>query len=255
VKLSRTRNADGAFQLEDSPSSTYSGASFTLNRRMSDKLEFSASYTLSKTYDDASDFTEQPQNPLDLRSDWAVSRQHQQQGLVFNALWELPVGDEEPGKPPASDPISKIFGHIEVAPIWSVESGRPVNPLTGYDTFHTLAYPLSARPAGLGRNSGRTPMLANMDFRLLKYFPFPAVSKTAKLDVVAEAFNLFNRPNVAQVNPVYGTGPTPLSSWLQPSREPARGAFSSRWTSSSSPQSHRSSGRGSGRAQVCGTVR
>jgi hypothetical protein len=216
VKLPRTRNIGTAFQLEDSASSTYNGVSLTLNRRLADELEFSASYTLSKTYDDASDSTEQPQNPLDLRSDWAVSRQHQQQRLVFNALWELPIGDEEPGKPPASDPFSKIFGHLEIAPIFSVESGRPVNPLTGYDTYRTLAYPLSARPLGLGRNSARTPMLANMDFRVLKFFPVPTVSKTARLDVVAEAFNLFNRANVAQVNPVYGVGPIPVSSWLEP---------------------------------------
>jgi hypothetical protein len=46
-------------------------------------------------------------------------------------------------------------------------------------------------------------MLANMDFRVLKYFPF---GKTAHLDLVAEAFNLFNRANVAQVNPIFGAG-------------------------------------------------
>jgi outer membrane receptor for ferrienterochelin and colicin len=216
VKLPRTRNIGTAFQLEDSASSTYNGVSFSLNRRLADEFEFSASYTLSKTDDDASDFTEQPQNPFNTRSDWAVSRQQQQQRLVFNALWELPIGDEEPGKPVPTDPFSKIFGHLEVCPIFSVESGRPVNPLTGYDSFHTFAYPLTARPAGLGRNSGHAPMLANMDFRVLKFFPFPAVSKTAKLDLVAEAFNLFNRSNVAQVNPVYGIGPVPLSTWLQP---------------------------------------
>ena len=44
------------YQLEDSASSTYKGVSFTLNRRMSNELEFSASYTLSKTYDNASDY-------------------------------------------------------------------------------------------------------------------------------------------------------------------------------------------------------
>jgi hypothetical protein len=46
-----------------------------------------------------------------------------------------------------------------------------------------------------------------MDFRALKFFP---MGKTSKLDVVAEAFNLFNRPNVSQVNNIYGPA------WLQP---------------------------------------
>jgi hypothetical protein len=54
----------------------------------------------------------------------------------------------------------------------------------------------------LGRNSFRTPTLPNVDFRLLKYFPF---GKTRHLDLVAEAFNLLNRANVAQVNPVFGS--------------------------------------------------
>jgi hypothetical protein len=214
VKLPRTRAiASDIFQLEDSAASTYHGAGFTLNRRMSNELEFSASYMLSKTFDDASDYDEQPEDALDLRAERAVSRQHQQQRLVFNALWELPIGDEEPGKPKPDDLFSRIFGHIEAAPIFTVESGRPVDPLTGIDTFHTLGYPLSARPAGLGRNSFRTPPLANIDFRLLKFFP---IGKTSRLDIVAEAFNLFNHANVSQVNPIYGPGPVPLTGFLQP---------------------------------------
>ena len=56
-------------------------------------------------------------------------------------------------------------------------------------------------------------MLANMDFRVLKYFPF---GETAKMDIVAEAFNLFNRANVAQINPVFGLGPTALPGFFQP---------------------------------------
>ena len=214
VKLSRTRNvADprsaDVFQLEDSASSSYNGVSFTLNRRMSDELEFSASYTLAKTFDDASDYDEQPQSPLDLAPEWSLSRQHQQQRLVWNALWELPIGDE-PGA--AQNWATRIFGHIEVAPIFTVESGRPVNPLTGVDSYRTHAFPLSARPLDFGRNSFRSPMLTTMDFRVLKYFP---VGKTARLDLVAEAFNLFNRANVAQVNPVFGAGMLPQAGFLQ----------------------------------------
>jgi hypothetical protein len=52
-----------------------------------------------------------------------------------------------------------------------------------------------------------------VDFRVLKYFP---VGKTAKLDVVAEAFNLLNRPNVAQVNAIFGPQSVALPSFLQP---------------------------------------
>jgi outer membrane receptor protein involved in Fe transport len=101
VKLSRTRNLNllppgpefgsnranpqfnDIYQLEGSANSTYQGVSFSINRRMNDELAFSVSYTLSKTFDDASDFDAQPQNPFDLSAERALSLQHQQQRLVF----------------------------------------------------------------------------------------------------------------------------------------------------------------------------
>ncbi len=53
---------DDIYQLQNSARSTYQGVSFMLSRKMNEDLEFSASYTVSKTYDDASDYDEQPQN-------------------------------------------------------------------------------------------------------------------------------------------------------------------------------------------------
>src|SRR5882672_3756939 len=204
------------YQLQNSASSTYNGVSLTLNRQMSDELAFSASYTLSKTFDDASDFDEQPQNPFNLRAENAVSRQHQQQRFVFNALWELPIGDEEDkgGKSEENAGwLTRTFSHIEVAPILTLESGRPVNPLTGLDSNQSHAFPLSARPLALGRNSLNTPALATMDLRILKYFPFGGVKR---LDAVAEFFNLFNSVNVSQINPAFGSGLTPIPGFKQP---------------------------------------
>ena len=204
------------YQLQNSAGSIYYGVSFTLNRRMSDELAFSASYTLSKTFDDASDFDEQPQNPFDLRAESAVSRQHQQQRFVFNALWELPIGDEEEKSGKSEENtgwFTEAFSHIEVAPILTLENGRPVNPLTAVDSNQSHAFPLSARPLGLGRNSLNTSALATMDFRILKYFPFGGVKR---LDVVADFFNLFNSANVSQINPVFGSGLTPIPGFRQP---------------------------------------
>jgi hypothetical protein len=181
---------------------------------MSNELEFSASYTLSKTWDDASDFNEQPMNPFNLRPEWASSLQDQRNRFVFNALWELPIGDEDdPARPKQDNWMTRVFGHLEIAPIITVESGRPVNPLTGTDSNGSGAFPLAARPAGFGRNSLRIPMLANTDFRVLKYFPF---GKTAHLDVVAEAFKLFNHSNPVQINPIFGVAALAQPSFLQP---------------------------------------
>jgi hypothetical protein len=204
------------YQIEDSASSTYHGVSFSLNRRMSDELEFSAAYTLSKTIDDASDFEEQPENPFNLRTERALSNQDQHQRFVFNALWELPIGENkgEGGMQAANNGWAlRMFSHIEVAAILNLGTGRPVDPLTGLDSNRSHAFPLSTRPLGLGRNSLRTPGLASMDFRVLKYFPF---GKSARLDLVAEAFNLFNHLNIVKINSVFGSNLAPLAGLGRP---------------------------------------
>ena len=205
---------DDVYQLQNAAGSTYNGLSLTLSRKMNEELEFSASYTLSKTFDSASDFTEQPQNPFDLKAENAVSLQHQEQRFVLNALWDLPIGEKEDAKSHGSGGwLTQALSHIELAPILTLESGRPVNPLTGVDANRNHAFPLSARPLALGRNSLNTPALATVDFRVLKYFPFGGAKR---LDVVSEFFNLFNSANVSQINPVFGSDLSPIPGFKQP---------------------------------------
>ncbi len=183
---------------------------------MSEDLTLSASYTLSRTFDDASDFDEQPQNPFDIAAEHALSRQDQRHLLVFSALWELPIGeDDDSPKQTAATPNwpTRVVSHIELAPIVTAGSGRAVNPLTGVDSNLSDAFPLSSRPVGFNRDSLRTPGLTNVDFRVLKYFPF---DKAAHLDVVAEFFNLFNHPDIVQINPIFGSDLAPVASFGQP---------------------------------------
>jgi hypothetical protein len=198
------------YELQNSAHSSYNGASITVSRAMSEEFEFSASYTLSKTYDNASNYDEQPQNPFNLAAENAVSWQHQQQRFVFNALWDLPIGEEEgSGRKPEPDRgwLVRTFSHIEVALIFTAESGRPVNPLTGLDSNRTHAFPLSSRPLGLGRNALQNPAVVTLNLRVLKYF---RLGESKRLDFVVESFNLLNRANVAQINPVFGSGLIPI---------------------------------------------
>jgi hypothetical protein len=206
---------DAIYQLEDSANSTYNGLRLALNKRMSNEFELLASYTLSKTRDDASDFDEQPQNPFDLRLERAISRQDVRQRFVLNGLFDLPFGDEqEKGAGSERDIlIGKILGHVEIAPIITFSSGRPVNALTGADEEHSRAFPLASRPLGFARNALRTPRFVNFDLRVLKYFP---LGERRKLDLVVEAFNVFNHPNVLSLNSFFGSGVTPLSSFRAP---------------------------------------
>jgi outer membrane receptor protein involved in Fe transport len=204
---------DSVYQLEDSASSTYHGLTLSLNKRLSNEFELLASYTLSKAVDDASDFDEQPANPYDLRAERALSRQDVRQRLVLSALFDLPFGDDEVDKGGGEENdnlLAAVLGHIEVAPIVTISSGRPVNALTGADEERSRAFPLVSRPLGFARNALSTPHLINFDVRALKYFPF---GEKRRLDLVVEFFNLFNHPNVASINPFYGSSATPLSTF------------------------------------------
>src|SRR5262249_50029591 len=188
------------YQWENHASSVYNGLSLSLNRRLSNEIEFSGSYTFSKAIDDASDFDEQPENPYGLHAERALSANDQRLRFVFSGTFDLPFGDEEEGKK-SSGVISKVFGNIEVAPILTIGSGRPINPLTGFDANRSGAFPLSSRPLGFGRNSLRTGTQAQLDLRVLKFFK---IGDRGKLDLVVESFNILNHTNVVALNQFYG---------------------------------------------------
>jgi outer membrane receptor for ferrienterochelin and colicin len=194
------------YQWENHASSVYDGLSLSLNQRLSNEIEFSGSYTLSKAIDDASDFNEQPQNPYLLPAERALSANDQRHRFVFSGTFDLPFGEEEDGKQ-TSGVIAKLFGNIETAPILTIGSGRPINPLTGFDANRSGALPLSSRPLSSGRNSLRTGTQAQLDLRVLKFFK---VGEHGKLDFVVESFNLLNHTNVVALNQFYGTETTPL---------------------------------------------
>jgi hypothetical protein len=205
---------DGIFELQPTAASTYHGVTLSLNRRLANEIEWSCSYTWSHARDSASDFDEQPQNPYALADEWADSRYDQRHRFVASALFDLPIGEEEdrrPGKVPNA--WVRAFSHIEMAPIVTVDSGTPVNVVTGGDDNRSGAFPFTARPLGMSRNAARLPATATLDLRILKYFD---IKPHGKLDLVVEVFNLLNRTNVSQINAVYGPLVTPRSSFGRP---------------------------------------
>lgn len=206
---------DGIYEFQNESSSSYHGVSLAASRKFTEEITFTAAYTYSKAIDDASDFFEQPQSPHGLTAERAVSLNDQRHRFVFSGLFDLPFGDEEDKRKGGERGglAEKVLEHIEVAPIVTIQSGRPANPMVGIDAEHNLAWPLSSRPLGAARNSLRMTTQAMVDFRVLKYFP---MQPHARLDLVAESFNLLNRANVAAVNPVFGTDLTPQAGFGQP---------------------------------------
>lgn len=198
--LPRIRNTAGilppTYELEQTARATYTGVSATLNHRLSRELTYLVAYNLGRTLDDGSDFDEQPGNPLNIRQDWAHSRQHQLHRLTASAVFEVPFIDD-----------------VSLAPILSAGSGRPINALLTTDAYRTGAYPLSARPAGVSRNSFRSPANLNLDVRLMKTFH---VKDRALLQFGIEGFNLTNHANIERVSPYYSNAAGRLASFGQP---------------------------------------
>ncbi len=181
VHLARTRN----FLLEQSARSRYEGATVTVNKRMSNEFTYLVSYTAGRTRDDASDYDEQPLDPSNTKRDWALSRQHQLHRVAASGLFDL-------------------FWGLTMAPSFSWGSARPVNPLLPIDAYGTLAYPLSARPVGYGRNTLYGEATHSLDARLTK--TIKVMNERAKWVFGIEGFNLLNHTNYARIG-AYLTGP------------------------------------------------
>ncbi len=209
--LPRLRNIRGGlpplYQLEQTARSAHQGGSVYVNRRMSHELSFLVDYDFGETWDDASDFDEQPLNPFNLKQDWARSRQDQAHRIAASALFELPA-EEWRGAP---DWLRAALERITVAPVLIAGSGRPINALDSTDTFRTGAYPISARPVGLPRNPFFSPRTFSLDLRLAKRFPIK--HDRAWLNAGVEAFNLTNHSNFVRVSPYNAARGTRLGSY------------------------------------------
>ena len=213
ARLNPAYDAINQFQTE--ASSSYNGATFTVNRQFDEQFELMAGYTFSKTIDDASYDTEQPQNPYALQAERALSLQDQRHRFVLSGLWVLGPDLDDPhdaATAASPGPLMKAITGLEFAPILSVGSGFRGNPLTGLDSNLEHIYPFASRPLGMARNSLVAPANFNLDLRVLKMVPI----WRGHLDIVAESFNFLNHPNVSLMNPVFGSSATSAPQFGKP---------------------------------------
>lgn len=210
--LPRVRNFTGTlpaqYLLEQTARSRYMGGTMTINRRMSRDWSYLVSYSAGRTRDDASDYDEQPMNPLALRQDWALSRQHQMHRVTASALFELPAEEMVSGL------WRKLLERVNVAPSFTYGSERPLNALATTDVARTGAYPISARPFGLGRNAFWGPAVKSLDARVFKVLPVK--EGRAYWVVGVESFNLLNHTNAVRVSPYYAAGAERMGSFGRP---------------------------------------
>jgi hypothetical protein len=224
-------------QQESSGSSVYHGLTLTVSKRFSQHFEFLTGWTWSHAIDDSTDLQTllEPQDNRNPGLERGNSTFDQRHRWVLSAVFESPFDRNADGW------HKKFLADFMVAPIVEVSSGRPFTVLTGSDfnlnfgsntdrpslsdsggvtspflpaenTFTiptvcdeivTVGSSSISPPLGcsgnLGRNTFVRPNFASVDLRVSRKFHF---SERWNLEFIADAFNLFNRFNVADVSPL-----------------------------------------------------
>jgi len=209
-------------QISDG-NSTYHAGTFELKRRFSNNYAFLASYTWAHSIDDSSDLQTLliAQDVNNFRAERADSLFDQRHRFVFSGMIMSPDAWRQ------GDGWHRFLSDWTVAPIFEWSSGRPFNIITNVDANNdqstqtdrpsvnpdgTLCVPGSLgcstplitngqfSTGNLGRNMGITHSYQSLDLRLSRAI---RLGERARLDLIAEGFNLFNRFNEASASPFY----------------------------------------------------
>ena len=204
------------FAQDTIATSAYNSLQASLEKRFAHGLQFSAAYTFSKSFDEASSF-EGIVNPIDPHRSRSLSSFDARHRIVLSYYWELP-GHKYTGAK------GQILNGWAVSGVTTFQTGFPIRITTQDDQelMYSFDFELPGEPDlvsplrtmspqsngnyffdpssfsednTFGRigNSPRTiccgPHISNTDFAILKSFK---ASETMHVDFRAEFFNIFN---------------------------------------------------------------
>jgi hypothetical protein len=181
--------------------SEYNALVLQANRRFSDGLQFLASYTLSKSVDDSQTsqtFTTAnvPFNVFDPAAERGRSRFDRRHKFVISAVYAPRVKVD-------SKLVTALVDGWSIAPVFQYYTGFPYDGLvSGSLTGGTGgglngAGSSSNRLPLLERNTFTAPSVKNVDLRLSRKF---YIKERFNVEVLGEAFNLFNRTQFTGVS-------------------------------------------------------
>ncbi|KAF0203173.1 MAG: ferrienterochelin and colicins outer membrane receptor, partial [bacterium] len=93
-----------------------------------------------------------------------------------------------------------VLKNSQISVILNLESGHPYNLISGQDLNLNADNPPGDRPNFLGRNVGILPGFAGLDLRFSKRVN---LNEKIRLQAFLEAFNVFNRVNISEVDRVF----------------------------------------------------
>jgi len=167
----------------------YHGMTLQVVERLSKNFYLNANYTYSHIIDNGNftTFINLPQNQFDNLTERGNSNQDVRHRFIANFS--------------ATAPEKSLIEKFTVSSIITVQSGRPFTIFTGGDS-NGDTNPVTDRVELIGRNTYVGDPLRSWDLRISRYIQ---IREGVKLDLIFDAFNMFNRPNVDEVFSVYGS--------------------------------------------------
>jgi hypothetical protein len=167
----------------------YHGMTVQAIERLGKRFHLNANYTWSHIIDNGNftTFINLPQNQFDNKSEKANSNQDVRHRFVANFT--------------ASAPEKSFLRNFEASSIITVQTGRPFTIFVGGDA-NGDTNPVTDRVGLISRNTYIGDPQRTWDLRISRFFQ---INERVRLDMIFDAFNVLNRPNVDEVFSVYGS--------------------------------------------------
>lgn len=186
--------------FESAAKSLYNGLAFQATQRLTRGFQFIAAYTFSKAKDDRPDQTtvvfgaddaKVVENQINPGLDYGRSDTDVRHRFVFSPVYEW-------GKIKWTDNsvARALFSDYGFSTIMQLQSGTPYSALVSNDPNND-GNRANDRLPGTVRNQFTTPAIYQFDMRLTRSIRF---TEHARIRLIVEAFNVFNRSNIATVN-------------------------------------------------------
>ena len=208
--------------FESTAESLYNGITFELNRRFANNLQFRVAYTLGKVEDTVPDATavvpgnagddlKYASNPADFDTDRTAGNNDQRHRFVGSVVYSTSgLGNGLDGFARA------LVKDWSLSAILTSQSGQPYTARVGAVDLNGDGNTRNDIAPGTVRNEFRLPSVVTFDPRIARDLVFGE----ARVTLIWEAFNLFNRDNISSVDAtlysVTGTTLTPSTTFGRP---------------------------------------
>jgi hypothetical protein len=188
-------------EFQSAASSTYNGATISINRRMARGTYLRLSYTYARAIDDGQDAliagspasVQNSYNPNGERGPSVTDQRNRFVAAISVEPRPFHRGHEL---------LGHLFNDWKLSSIVTAGSGRPVNATVSGDPNQD-GNSLNDRLPGYSRNGFTGPDYSSVDLRLVRKIH---VTQSYRLEFTADSFNLFNRDN--QRVQIFSTGLT-----------------------------------------------